>query len=125
MYYTRLMSVVLLALVLFGAAELIFAPVPAHAAMQTATITQTHQPIKRPAQRHTGVNSNPWGYDFSPGNYIYNPPSDFCAHFDCIASFWNGSGYVIECSDGMYSLSGGRRGACSWHEGIWRALYSH
>ncbi|HLZ57102.1 MAG TPA: hypothetical protein VKR06_09160 [Ktedonosporobacter sp.] len=125
MHYTRLLSVVLLALVLLGAAELMFAPVPVHAAIQTTTITGTHPPLNRPTLSHTGVNGNPWGYDFSPGNDIYSPPSDFCGHFGCIANFWNGSGYVIECSDGMYSLSGGRRGACSWHGGVWRELYSH
>lgn len=68
---------------------------------------------------------NPWGFSFSPGKLIYSPPSAFCSYFPCVGNFWNGSGYVIECNDGMYTLSGGRQGACSDHSGAWRALYSH
>jgi len=36
-----------------------------------------------------------------------------------------GDGYIVQCSDGMYSLSGGERGACSYHSGVQRPLYSH
>ncbi len=73
----------------------------------------------------SGVNCNPWGYNFSPGQFIYSPPSDFCAYFSCIDNFPNGHGYVIECHDGQYSKSGGRQGACSDHNGVWRPLYAH
>lgn len=73
----------------------------------------------------TGVNGNPWGYTFSPGKLIYSPPGDFCAYFNCIASFWNGSGYVEECQDATFSKSGGIQGSCSHHGGDWRALYAH
>ena len=76
-----------------------------------------------------GVNCNPWGYNFTPGNLIYTPPSDFCAYFNCISSFYEpddpDNGYVVECSDGTYSQSGGERGACSYHGGVSRPLYSH
>jgi hypothetical protein len=44
--------------------------------------------------------------------------------FRCIKTFWNGSGYVMECHDGMYSKSGGRSGSCSYHGGNWRPLYA-
>jgi hypothetical protein len=81
------------------------------------------QPAQQPAT--TGVNGNPWGYDFNPGSYIYSPPSAFCEYFDCIASFWNGKGYVEECSDATYSKSGGISGSCSRHGGDYRPLYSH
>jgi hypothetical protein len=63
--------------------------------------------------------------DFSPGNYITSPQSNFCAYFTCIASFWNGQGYVMECQDGDYSKSGGIQGSCSHHGGDSRPLYSH
>ncbi|GCF08109.1 DUF3761 domain-containing protein [Dictyobacter arantiisoli] len=74
----------------------------------------------------TGVNGNPWGYDFNPGNLIYNPPANICSYFNCIASFWeHTNGYVDECYDGTYSHSGGVSGACSRHGGELRPLYSH
>lgn len=72
-----------------------------------------------------GAPSNPYGYNFcSSGSLIYNPASGVCSYFDCIASFWNGSGYMAECSDGTFSMSGGNSGACSTHGGVWRPVYS-
>jgi len=93
-------------------------------------ITQSvqQQPAQQSAQpppAPSGVNGNPWGYDFNPGNYITAPPSAFCSYFNCIASFWNGKGHVEECQDATYSKSGGISGSCSHHGGDWRALYSH
>lgn len=73
----------------------------------------------------SGVNGNPWCYDFNPGNLIYSPPGAFCSYFNCINNFLNGRGYVMECQDGMYSKSGGIQGSCSYHGGNWRPLYSH
>lgn len=58
---------------------------------------------------------NPWGYTFDGGSLIFSPPSNFCDYFNCIASFWNGTGYVVQCVDGTFSLSGGRSGVCSSH----------
>jgi hypothetical protein len=74
------------------------------------------------APRATGVNGNPWGYNFSCCRRMYSPPARFCSYFRCIPYFWNGRGYVVECRDGRYSKSGGIRGACSYHRGVWRAL---
>ena len=34
---------------------------------------------------------------------------DFCSTHECISNFDNGNGYVIECTDGTYSHSGGVR----------------
>lgn len=31
-----------------------------------------------------------------------------------------GSGYTVQCNDGSFSSSGGKRGACSWHGGVSR-----
>ncbi len=70
-------------------------------------------------------NCNPWGFNFHLGKHIFNPPAGFCSVFSCIANFLNGKGYVVECRDARYSLSGGRRGVCSHHHGRWRALYAH
>jgi hypothetical protein len=97
----------------------------ASTATSTATIAPTAVPTKAPTATHCADPCNPWGYNFVRGNVIRDPPAEFCNYFDCIPSFWNGSGYVMECRDAMYSLSGGRSGSCSRHGGDWRILYSH
>lgn len=91
----------------------------------TPTLKPTPKPKPTPPPSSVGINGNPWGYNFQPGNFIYDPPSAFCEYFSCITSFWKGSGYVIECQDDMYSKSGGRSGSCSHHGGNLRPLYSH
>jgi hypothetical protein len=70
------------------------------------------------------VNDNPWSYNFNCCQTITSPPANFCSYFNCIATFWNGSGYVVECLDTTYSKSGGVTGACSSHGGPRRTLYS-
>ena len=95
-------------------------PTPSPTPVPTATPTpMPPAPVQQPAQQPpvqqapappppaSGVNGNPWGYDFNPGNLIYSPNSGFCSYFSCINNFWNGNGYVEECSDGMYGKSGG------------------
>jgi hypothetical protein len=72
----------------------------------------------------TTLNCNPWGYSFTGSTLIYDPPGAFCSYFDCIANFWNGNGYVVECADDRYSKSGGIQGACSQHGGVLRPLYA-
>jgi hypothetical protein len=100
-------------------------PIPTHAPLPTPRPTQ---PPPKPTPC-PGINCNPWGYNFSPGNKIFNPPSSFCTYFNCIPSFWGsddpGDGYINECVDGTYSQSGGERGDCSSHGGELRPLYSH
>jgi hypothetical protein len=48
---------------------------------------------------------------------VLNPASGICNYFPCVADFWNGGGYLEVCNDGVYSLTGGRPGACSQHGG--------
>jgi hypothetical protein len=45
-------------------------------------------------------------------------PSNFCDTHDCIPNYPNGTGTTTQCSDGTYSHSGGRSGACSYHGGL-------
>ncbi len=97
-------------------------PVPTH--KPTPHMQPTPKPRPTQAVCH-GVNGNPWCYSFTPGRLISNSPSSFCSYFACIASFWNGRSYVIECQDSDYSKSGGIRGSCSHHGGDRRALYAH
>ncbi len=101
-------------------------PVPTAIPTQAPTAAPTQPPVQPTATpAHTGIDGNPWGYDFSLGTPIYSPPSTFCSYFSCIANFWNGHGYVEECVDTTYSLSGGIRGVCSHHGGAAQELYSH
>jgi hypothetical protein len=104
-------------------------PTPTPVPTQRPTPTPTAKPTPTPAPACVAVNNNPWCYNFTPGNLIYYPPSGFCNYFPCIASFYEpddpGDGYIVECNDGSYSQSGGERGACSYHGGVMRPLYSH
>lgn len=77
-----------------------------------------------PMRGHRGVNGNPWGYNYTCCQVIYHPAHAICRYFRCIPSFWHQTrGYVEQCSDGMISHSGGRRGSCSSHGGDSRPLY--
>ena len=103
-------------------------PTSVPTAIPTAVPTQapvaTTAPTQPPAQ--TGVNGNPWGYNFVPGNTIYAPASAFCSYFTCVSTFWKDtSGYVVECVNGRYSHSGGVSGACSRDGGEGQTLYSY
>lgn len=80
---------------------------------------------KAPPNPCLASTGNPWCYDFSPGSLIYSPPITFCSFFNCIGSFWDGRGYVIQCQDGEFSQSGGIQGSCSYHGGNYRPLYAH
>lgn len=106
-------------------------PTPRPTPTPTPRPTPTPQPTQPPPTPPPcqAVNNNPWCYNFNPGNLIINPPSNFCSYFNCIASFVEpddpDGGYVVECSDGTYSWSGGERGACSFHGGVLQPLYSH
>jgi hypothetical protein len=101
-------------------------PLPTHAPQPTPRPTP---PPPKPTPTQCSQPCNPWGYNFSPGKLIYYPPSNFCAYFNCIPSFWGsddpGDGFVNQCVDGTYSQSGGERGDCSDHGGEGRPLYSH
>lgn len=111
------------------------APTVTPTAQPTHQVTPTPHPTQRPTPKPTprptqppcqSVNNNPWCYNFSPGNLIYNPPSSFCGYFACVSTFWSATnGYVAECSNGDYTHSGGVRGACSRDGGVLRPLYSH
>lgn len=100
-------------------------------AIPTHALVPTQPPVQPTPTKATcqAVNNNPWCYNFNPGTYITSPPSGFCNYFNCIPSFYEpdnpDGGYVVQCSDGSYSQSGGERGACSCHGGVSRPLYAH
>lgn len=43
--------------------------------------------------------------------------TSFCDTHACIPNFGNGRGYIVQCTDGMWSHSGGMQGACADHGG--------
>jgi cytoskeletal protein RodZ len=100
-------------------------PAPATTAV-VVDPTTTEAPVVTTAAATSlcGAPANPYGYNFCGGGDIYTPPSDICSYFTCIDNFWNGTGYMVECADGTYSMSGGHRGVCSYHGGEQRAVYS-
>jgi hypothetical protein len=98
-------------------------PKPTPKPATPASVVATSAPPP-PAANTCGAPSNPWGYNFCGGNYIYSPPGNFCNYFSCIPSFWKSTnGYVEQCMDRMFSHSGGRQGSCSSHGGNQRPLY--
>lgn len=94
-------------------------PVPTVAPVQR--VTPTVQPTPK-----RSVNNNPWGYNFDPGQLIYNPPAQFCSYFKCAQDFsWSEvHGYVVECNDSSFSRTGGTQFACTWDDGVRRKLYA-
>ena len=101
-------------------------PLPTQPPTPTPVPTHPPTPLPFPMQPPTGLNGNTWGYSFAPGNLIYSPEAQFCSYFGCISTFWTATrGYVVECVNGLYSHSGGIRGACSRDGGPAAILYSH
>jgi len=100
--------------------------IPASVRQPPATHAPTSAPPKTTVPRSLcGAPDNPYGYNFcGRGGLVTNPPAGICDYFSCIPNFVNGVGYMEECQDGMYSMSGGRRGACSDHGGELRAVDS-
>lgn len=95
--------------------------------MPTTQEPQPQPSTKAPPPKPStcGAPSNPYGYNFcGTGGFVTSPPGDICNYFGCIANFWNGHGYMVECNDGTYSMSGGIRGARSYHGGEDRPVYS-
>jgi hypothetical protein len=71
-----------------------------------------------------GAPANPFQLTLcAGGDLVTAPPSGVCGYFSCIANFPNGTGYMTECRDGDYSMSGGREGVCTDHGGAARPVY--
>lgn len=69
---------------------------------------------------------NPWGYNFTPGSLITNPPHpQFCGVFPCVKGFWNQFGYVVQCQNGLFAHNGGYPGTCKNNGGYSQTLYQH
>ena len=94
----------------------------AAATSQTVTTSTTAQ---NAGLSLCGAPVNPYGYSYcGSGSVVISPPADICTYFKCIPYFLKGKGFMEECRDGMVSMSGGRRGACSYHGGELMAVSS-
>ncbi|WP_063794767.1 hypothetical protein [Microbispora sp. ATCC PTA-5024] len=71
-----------------------------------------------------GAPRNPYGYNFCGGALITAPEPDVCSYFSCIPYFSEGRGYMMQCNDGTFSMSGGRQGSCSHHHGNRRPVFA-
>lgn len=93
----------------------------------TITSASVSQVGGAPAQNANtcGAPANPYGYTLCPGgSLIHSPAAGVCGYFHCIENFGNGHGYMVECADSTYSMSGGIDGACSDHGGEKQPVYS-
>jgi hypothetical protein len=73
-----------------------------------------------------GAPANPFHLTLcAGGDLVTAPRSGVCGYFSCIGNFANGTGYMTECRDGEYSMSGGREGVCTDHGGAARPVYRH
>ncbi|HEY3868231.1 MAG TPA: hypothetical protein VGM10_07760 [Actinocrinis sp.] len=91
-------------------------------AITGASIAQVAGP---PPQTLCGAPANPYGYNYcGSGGKITSPPQDICDYFSCIDYFQKGNGYMVECEDGMVSMSGGFSEACNDHGGVKQQVYS-
>jgi hypothetical protein len=98
------------------------APVIQPTATTPPVIVPTNTPIP---QGTCGAPSNPFGYTFCGGNYIYSPNANFCNYFSpCVSSFWTSTnGYVVQCINGVWSHSGGITQGCNKDGGQGKILY--
>jgi hypothetical protein len=72
-----------------------------------------------------GAPANPYGYNLcGRGTRVYSPPSDICTYFTCIENFRYGHGYMVECTDGTYSMSGGIEEVCNDHGGELKTVWN-
>jgi hypothetical protein len=79
---------------------------------QSATSTSPAMPTSS-----TASGTTPSASTEGPGSFSHFGDSQFCSTNQCIESFPNGNGYVVQCADGEWSHSGGLSGACSDHGG--------
>jgi hypothetical protein len=95
-------------------------PRPHHKAVAAVHPAPRPRPVAPPT---CGAPANPYRLNLcGRGQLVNSPPFDVCSYFPCIPNFDNGKGYMTQCNDGMYSMSGGRPGTCSFHHGEGRAV---
>lgn len=86
------------------------APAPPPTTVTVTATTTTTQTIASSAPPATPAVE-------APGSFSHATDAEFCTTHSCIENFPNGDGYIVQCSDGEWSHSGGLSGACSDHGG--------
>ena len=81
-------------------------------ATTTPTVPTTQATVATTALANLcGAPANPFGYNLcGRGSTITSPDSATCSYFTCIGNFSSGSGFMIQCADNTYSMSGGKSG---------------
>ncbi|RQX00180.1 hypothetical protein [Micromonospora globispora] len=99
---------------------------PSGTATPSATATQsTRSASPQPTgERRCGAPANPYGYDYCGGFRIRQPAEGICDYFECAPNFWSGRGYLVQCQDGMVSLTGGQAEPCAGHDGVRRTVWT-
>ena len=69
------------------------------------------------AQTGGGTRATPSAASTPTSAPATSTPANFCTTHQCIASFGEGHGTIVQCADGEWSHSGGRPGVCSRHGG--------
>ncbi|SCG40285.1 hypothetical protein [Micromonospora inositola] len=100
-------------------------PKPRKKTSAAPTPARSRTAAPRPAgERRCGAPANPFGYDFCGGYRIRKPAGRICDYFECAPGFWSGRGYLLQCRDGMISLTGGQPEACAGHLGVRRTVWT-
>jgi hypothetical protein len=111
-----------------GSASLLASPAasdvaPSRDVTEPPVPVQPSQPPSPSSVPLCGAPVNPFGYSFCGSTVITNPDPLVCSYFDCDGSFWRDGGWMTQCRDGAFSMSGGRVDACSGHGGPARLVY--
>jgi hypothetical protein len=89
------------------------------------TAPKAHASTTVSAVNLCGAPANPMGYNLcGRGQHITKADARTCTYFKCISNFASGTGYMIQCVDGTYSMSGGKTGSCSTHGGPGKTVSS-
>jgi hypothetical protein len=100
-----------------GKGALVTFPAQPHAAPKTETPAPSPESSPEPEGSSEPQGGGCSGGTEGAGSLCHAEDGKFCSEHRCIANFPDGAGEVVECSDGEWSHSGGRSGACSHHGG--------
>ncbi len=87
-----------------------------HYRTRTVTMTVT-APAPAPSSATSTATPAPTQSAEGVGSYSHADDATFCSANQCIGSFETEPGYIVQCTDGTYSHSGGISGSCSRHGG--------
>jgi hypothetical protein len=83
-----------------------------------ATTDTTTTPTTTTATTTTDTTAAPPAPNDVPPPDRYNPPGGFCSTHVCGPGFSRGTGYAVECADGVWRKNGGTPSACRSDGGL-------